>query len=283
MRLHATALLAVAGCASPAAAPTPPAPTPPAPTVDLAPAPPIHVAWPVVDAAPQVLALGPDAGARPRVVRPGCTGHALDLKTVQQACRCNSVEMLGPVDCPYDRDADVQHLRQSLGVALRGPMVVAPGRTISIEVILANGSNEDVPVMVVDDEQPQVKLIDAHGKDALAPIVDPSCPAFGGLRSAPVAVVVIPPAGSLGATVDITAVRTRRVGSSYGLARGKLSGTDVLRQAFAGSGDLDPCRDIPAGPLPRGQYVLQVRLPLLPDALMEPLVGLVASEGIEVK
>jgi hypothetical protein len=272
MRSLAVALAAGVGCAGSAA---PAAPAPPVATVTLAPPVPsveaVDAEVAVADASPDV---APDAAARPRrAVRPGCSGPALDLGTAQSACRCNDVPALGPVDCPYDRDVDTSRARRDLRVSVQGPATVPPGGTVTLDVRVVNGGTEDAAVLLIDDDPPRVGLLDAQGKEVTA-IQDRSCPAVDSVRMVQLAVVVLPPGGALSTSVGFAAIRMRRVGRSYTGPRGQLS---LAELRALGTYD---CVEVPAGPLPRGRYELEVRMPLWPEDLGKQLEQ---SAAVEVK
>jgi len=279
MRSLAVALAAGVGCAG---SPATPAPTPTVATVTLA-APELRAdvaesGAPTADAAPDA---APEAAAHARAVRPGCSGPSLDLGTAQSACHCNLAAIMGPVDCPYDHDADAPRGKRDLRVSVEGATVAA-GATVTLDVHLANGGTEDLPVLLIQDEHPRSELADAQGKPVTA-IRDRSCPLWGALRAADLAVVVLPPGGTLSTRVDFAATRKRLVGPSYVPPNAKLTAEQRVLRALSDvdrPDGTDPCKEIPAGPLPRGSYTVEIRLPLWPEDVADALV---ARAAVQVK
>lgn len=231
-------------CASPRVAP--PTRVVDVPVAAVTPAPEEHVA-PASSSAASV-APSADAGpalrnrvSRVRVLK-GCQGTSARLADVQSRCACPHYPERWKSDennCGFDETADAERMRNSLEILPLASMHAKAGATKELRYVLRNKSEEEVPILIDQDGEAELRLFDAQGVE-MKPSVDPRCPAV--LRMVRVSGFVLEPRGTLEMSVRLRA----------------------SRQKYAMVGNAD-CSLHAAHALPKGAYEVEVRPPLWPN------------------
>jgi hypothetical protein len=269
----ASSTVVLAACAS-----SPPSAEAPVATVVLAPPTPASPEPPdaaAADAPPDSPPLTDAAVARAYATKPACKDAAMDLEAVQRQCACplalEAVLADAAPPCALD-PADEQRIVRDVAVHVTPPPGVTAGARTDLDVRIDNTGALPVPLVFVDDEHPELKLADSRGRPVAA-TVDPSCTPMATLRMAPVALVVVPPGGSVRTRIPFQAVRWRSVGPSWRPKGVKLTPLERALQQMGPSDPLAQCRDVPDGPLPRGDYTIEVRIPFIPQDLESKLAA----------
>jgi hypothetical protein len=254
------AAIALAACAGSSVAPTPV----PVATVVLAPPPP---ETPALDAS--VAAAAPEAAA-PEAAAPGasdsrpeCAAATMDYATVQRACACGSP--LAQEDktsrCSAIDAGEAARIARDVVVRVAGPVDVAAGAHADLDVRIQNTGDAPLKMLLVADAAPQLSLADAQGKAVVA-TYDAMCVPIGVLGIVKLARVTLPPGGVISTTVPFDAVKLRRVPRTPPPRSRTLSRREQIEALVAAD-----CHDVPAGPLPPGDYTVDVRVPFWPQDL----------------
>jgi hypothetical protein len=185
-----------------------------------------------------------EAGAAPAVVASPCVGNELDLSTILIKSACE-VPNLAP-------DAKSKDMSALLDVKVTASsMIASPGGHVDLLVTFTNKSKAPLPLDFLLDPTPRFTVETYNSVNARADVPKSGPPniARGGSASDPTtpstAEVTLVPSGTAIVRVGWDAVRLK-------WAPEKLKGTPP-EMGFPTS---------PAGPLPRGTYLLKVVTPL---------------------
>jgi hypothetical protein len=165
--------------------------------------------------------------------------------------------MLSQVSCEMPdakADAKERDVKDVLDVSVQtDPGKIAAGSTVTVRVVLHNKGKTDLPLDFVVDPEPrfEFELYTAKGKRADRPAgAEPSLPPEAAEATAP---------DQKTARVTLAAQGTATIALPWNAVKYKWASKDRARGALPGHGYPRE----PAGPLPRGKYVIRVLLPLV--------------------